>query len=199
MSILSNESKTTIRQIAIILTELINENKIKDHTTASIAQKISSYSTSNSNSINTNIQHFSHIFNDKEILTFIPPSIINFISNLYLQLQMQLNTLKASLIYLQKANLAGIQISEDNCILLIFTAMIVSLKMWEDIIFEESSCSLFLNVHPKVLAELEASFLAALQFELYISEELFEKYNNIYLFLNLSLSSVSGWKILLNL
>ena len=114
------------------------------------------------------------IFSAKE-----PPqiSILDYLNRIKYYSQIENNTLICSLIYIDKlCTLSEIVLTELNIHRILFTAILLSIKYNEDLIYKMDYYSKIAGVSLKELKKLESEFVSKINFELYINEKDFEKY-----------------------
>ena len=114
------------------------------------------------------------IFSAKE-----PPqiSILDYLNRIKYYSQIENNTLICSLIYIDKlCTLSEIVLTELNIHRILFTAILLSTKYNEDLIYKMDYYSKIAGVSLKELKKLESEFVSKINFELYINEKDFEKY-----------------------
>ena len=119
------------------------------------------------------------IFSAQSIPTI---SLKDYLERIKIYSQVENNTLITSLIYVdrlcQKTNLI---LTPYNIHRIIFTAILLSLKYNEDLIYDFSYYSKIAGVSVKELKKLESEFINLIDFSLYVEKEQFEKYKH-YLF-----------------
>ena len=108
-----------------------------------------------------------------------PPqiSILDYLNRIKYYSQIENNTLICSLIYIDKfCTLSEIVLTELNIHRILFTAILLSTKYNEDLIYKMDYYSKIAGVSLKELKKLESEFVSKINFELYINEKDFEKY-----------------------
>ena len=108
-----------------------------------------------------------------------PPqiSILDYLNRIKYYSQIENNTLICSLIYIDKlCTISEIVLTELNIHRILFTAILLSLKYNEDLIYKMDYYSKIAGVSLKELKKLESEFVSKINFELYINEKDFEKY-----------------------
>ena len=108
-----------------------------------------------------------------------PPqiSILDYLNRIKYYSQIENNTLICSLIYIDKlCTLSEIVLTELNIHRILFTAILLSIKYNEDLIYKMDYYSKIAGVSLKELKKLESEFVSKINFELYINEKDFEKY-----------------------
>jgi len=88
----------------------------------------------------------------------------------------EFNTIIYSLILIDKLYFKGIIINEFNIYKLLYISIIISIKMNQDIIYNNKYYAKILGVEPKELLILETNFLILLNFDIYISNDSFQYY-----------------------
>jgi hypothetical protein len=88
----------------------------------------------------------------------------------------EFNTLIYSLILIDKLYFKGFIINEYNIYKLFYISIIISIKMNQDIIYDNKYYAKILGVEPKELLILETNFLTLLNFNIYISNDSFQYY-----------------------
>ena len=115
-----------------------------------------------------------NIFSAKE-----PPqiSILDYLNRIKYYSQIENNTLICSLLYIDKLCTSNeIVLTELNIHRILFTAILLSTKYNEDLIYKMDYYSKIAGVSLKELKKLESEFVSKINFELYINEKDFEKY-----------------------
>ena len=108
-----------------------------------------------------------------------PPqiSILDYLNRIKYYSQIENNTLICSLIYIDKlCTLNEIVLTELNIHRILFTAILLSIKYNEDLIYKMDYYSKIAGVSLKELKKLESEFVSKINFELYINDNDFEKY-----------------------
>jgi len=88
----------------------------------------------------------------------------------------EFNTIIYSLILIDKLYFKGFIINEYNIYKLLYISIIISIKMNQDIIYDNKYYAKILGVEPKELLILEINFLTLLNFNIYISNDSFQYY-----------------------
>jgi len=88
----------------------------------------------------------------------------------------EFNTIIYSLILIDKLYFKGFIINEYNIYKLLYISIIISIKMNQDIIYDNKYYAKILGVEPKELLILEMNFLTLLNFNIYISNDSFQYY-----------------------
>jgi hypothetical protein len=89
------------------------------------------------------------------------------------------STLILSLIYIDKLCINGdIVISEYNIHRILLTSIFISLKYNEDILFSTKYYSKIFGINIKELTLLETTFLEAINFNAFVSNDVYEQYSN---------------------
>ena len=129
--------------------------------------------------------------NNKLIKPFISKkipsiSIEKYLGRLISHTKMEISTLILILIYIDKiCKNNKFRLNYFNIHKLIVTSMLVSIKYNEDDYFSNSFYAKVGGVSITELNHLEYEFLSLIDFELYVDEDLFSKYSNYILSVNL--------------
>ena len=129
--------------------------------------------------------------NNKLIKPFISKkipsiSIEKYLERLISHTKMEISTLILILIYIDKiCKNNKFRLNYFNIHKLIVTSMLVSIKYNEDDYFSNSFYAKVGGVSITELNHLEYEFLSLIDFELYVDEDLFSKYSNYILSVNL--------------
>jgi len=110
-----------------------------------------------------------------------PPliSILDYLNRIKYYSQIENNTLICSLLYIDKLCTSNeIVLTELNIHRILFTAILLSLKYNEDLIYKMDYYSKIAGVSLKELKKLEFEFVSKINFELYINEKDFENYRD---------------------
>ena len=110
-----------------------------------------------------------------------PPqiSILDYLNRIKYYSQIENNTLICSLLYIDKLCTSNeIVLTELNIHRILFTAILLSLKYNEDLIYKMDYYSKIAGVSLKELKNLEFEFVSKINFELYINEKDFENYRD---------------------
>ena len=117
-----------------------------------------------------------NIFSAKE-----PPqiSILDYLNRIKYYSQVENNTLICSLLYIDKLCTSNeIFLTELNIHRILFTAILLSLKYNEDLIYKMDYYAKIAGVSLKELKKLETEFVSKINFDLYINENDFENYRD---------------------
>ena len=108
-------------------------------------------------------------------------SLFSFLIEVIEVFDIELNTLIYAFILLSKLsqNKREILISQSNIYLITYISIIVSTKMLQDESFIEEELGNFIGITSKELSLLEAQFLEALKYDVFVNEDLFKMYKNI--------------------
>jgi len=149
-------SDNIIKNMDKILKEIISQNKKKLNYKKIIKlQKESNFSANESPQI----------------------SILDYLYRIKKYSNLENNTLICSLIYIDKlCTLNETVLTDLNIHRILFTAILLSIKYNEDLIYRMEFYAKIAGVSLKELQKLESEFLEKINFELFISEEDFEKY-----------------------
>ena len=129
--------------------------------------------------------------NNKLIKPFISKkipsiSIEKYLERLISHTKMEISTLILILIYIDKiCKNNKFRLNYFNIHKLIVTSMLISIKYNEDDFFSNSFYAKVGGVSITELNHLEYEFLSLIDFELYVDEDLFSKYSNYILSVNL--------------
>ena len=109
-------------------------------------------------------------------------SLFDYLCRIQKYSEVENSTIIISLIYLDRiCNKKGIKLTKYNIHRLLFTSILVAIKYNEDIIYDTKFYSKVAGVSVEELKSLESTFLKIIDFQLFVSEELYNKYYN-YLF-----------------
>ena len=109
-------------------------------------------------------------------------SLFDYLCRIQKYSEVENSTIIISLIYLDRiCNKKGIKLTKYNIHRLLFTSILVAIKYNEDIIYDTKFYSKVAGVSVEELKILESAFLKIIDFQLFVSEELYNKYYN-YLF-----------------
>ena len=126
----------------------------------------------NNNKINKRYKLRRDIFTGKS-LPKIP--LIDYINRIITYSDSEMNTLICSLIYIDRINKIK-AINEFNIHRIFFTAVLISIKYNEDIIFNNDYYSKVAGVKLNEINKMELEFISLLDFNLYIDPEEFGSY-----------------------
>lgn len=151
-------SKTLLKEIDDILSSIISKNKKQ-------------------NVYKNEISPFVH--------EHVPKiSLFDYLSRIQKYSEIENSTIIISLIYLDRiCSKKGIKLTKYNIHRLLFTSILVAIKYNEDIIYDTKFYSKIAGVSVKELKILESSFLKIIDFQLFVSDELYKKYHD-YIFQN---------------
>jgi hypothetical protein len=113
------------------------------------------------------------IFSSKKIPKI---SISEYIQRIIEYTEIENSSLIMSLIYLDRICKKDIMITELNIHRFLLMSLIISIKINEDIIYDNNYYSKVAGISIKEFNQLESEFLKLINFKLYISEEEFLKY-----------------------
>ena len=113
------------------------------------------------------------IFSSKKIPKI---SISEYIQRIIEYTEIENSSLIMSLIYLDRIWKKDIMITELNIHRFLLMSLIISIKINEDIIYDNNYYSKVAGISIKEFNQLESEFLKLINFKLYISEEEFLKY-----------------------
>ena len=113
------------------------------------------------------------IFSSKKIPKI---SISEYIQRIIEYTEIENSSLIMSLIYLDRICIKDIMITELNIHLFLLMSLIISIKINEDLIYDNNYYSKVAGISIKEFNQLESEFLKLINFKLYISEEEFLKY-----------------------
>ena len=148
---------------------IIHKTFLKD-----IADTLSSIVSQNKNSKNQNTA-FSH--------GHIPKiSLFEYLLRIQKYSGIENSTIIIALIYIDRICIKkGITLTRYNIHRILFTSVLISIKYNEDIIYDYLYYSKIGGITPAELSKLENEFLKMIGFELFVSEEVYNKY---YSYLN---------------
>ena len=150
------EKKKIIEKISELFTEICDENK-------------SDFSPNNSNTL-------MKPFISKHIPSI---SIKDYLTRLYKYSKINNSTIVLILIYIDKiCNINNFKLSYFNIHKLILASMLVAIKYNEDENYSLSFYAKLGGVSKNELSNLEYQFLVLIRFELFVDEDLFNKYSN---------------------
>lgn len=101
-----------------------------------------------------------------------------YVLNLFIKLELELSTMILALAYMDVFN-TKIPLNKSNIHYSIATAMELASKFNEDVIFDYESISIIVGVNMKTLGQLEVEFLEAIDYELYMTTDLFDEYTSV--------------------
>ena len=78
---------------------------------------------------------------------------------------------------IESAKKKGITLNKDNIYRILFTAILVSIKYNEDVIYDNLYYAKIAGLPVKEINYLERKFLEIINYDLFVSDELFQKYN----------------------
>ena len=106
-------------------------------------------------------------------------NIDNFLKRINKYCEPEISTLILSLIYIDKFCIDGdIVISEYNIHRILLASIFLSLKYNEDILFSTKYYSKIFGIHIKELILLERKFLEIINFNVFVSDNIYEQYSN---------------------
>ena len=147
-----------IKSISFILTAILKENK-----------KSKNYK-------NIILKQRKNIFSSKSIPNI---SIYDYLVRIQKYSCLEKNTLIMSLIYIDRlCDLNNLTLTHYNLHKILFTAVLISIKYNEDSLYNNNFYAKIAGVKLKELKDMEYSFVEMCKFKFFISNELFEKYNN---------------------
>ena len=147
-----------IKSISFILTAILKENK-----------KSKNYK-------NITLKQRKNIFSSKSIPNI---SIYDYLVRIQKYSCLEKNTLIMSLIYIDRlCDLNNLTLTHYNLHKILFTAVLISIKYNEDSLYNNNFYAKIAGVKLKELKDMEYSFVEMCKFKFFISNELFEKYNN---------------------
>lgn len=147
-----------IKSVSFILTAILKENK-----------KSKNYK-------NIILKQRKNIFSSKSIPNI---SIYDYLVRIQKYSCLEKNTLIMSLIYIDRlCDLNNLTLTHYNLHKILFTAVLISIKYNEDSLYNNNFYAKIAGVKLKELKDMEYSFVEMCKFKFFISNELFEKYNN---------------------
>ena len=147
-----------IKSISFILTAILKENK-----------KSKNYK-------NIILKQRKNIFSSKSIPNI---SIYDYLVRIQKYACIEKSTLIMSLIYIDRlCDLNNLTLTHYNLHKILFTAVLISIKYNEDSLYNNNFYAKIAGVKLKELKDMEYSFVEMSKFKFFISNELFEKYNN---------------------
>ena len=109
-------------------------------------------------------------------------SIYDYLDRIQKYLNVNNSTLILSLIYIDRiCKEKGIKLRKNNIHRILFTSIVISIKYNEDTFFKNSFYAKVGGISVKELTKLENAFLKLIEFKLFVSDDLFQKYSS-YLF-----------------
>jgi hypothetical protein len=109
-------------------------------------------------------------------------SIYDYLDRIQKYLNVNNSTLILSLIYIDRiCKEKGIKLRKNNIHRILFTSIVISIKYNEDTFFKNSFYAKVGGISVKELTKLENAFLKLIEFKLFVSDDLFQKYYS-YLF-----------------
>ena len=150
---------------------LIELAKVKNVKLSSLISKVLE-KIINNNKINKRYKLRRDIFTGKSLPKI---TLIDYINRIITYSDSEINTLICSLIYIDRINKIK-AINEFNIHRIFFTAVLISIKYNEDIIFNNDYYSKVAGVKLNEINKMELEFISLLDFNLYIDPEEFGTY-----------------------
>ena len=150
---------------------LIELAKVKNVKLSSLISKVLE-KIINNNKINKRYKLRRDIFTGKSLPKI---TLIDYINRIITYSDSEMNTLICSLIYIDRINKIK-AINEFNIHRIFFTAVLISIKYNEDIIFNNDYYSKVAGVKLNEINKMELEFISLLDFNLYIDPEEFGSY-----------------------
>ena len=150
---------------------LIELAKVKNVKLSSLISKVLE-KIINNNKINKRYKLRRDIFTGKSLPKI---TLIDYINRIITYSDSEINTLICSLIYIDRINKIK-AINEFNIHRIFFTAVLISIKYNEDIIFNNDYYSQVAGVKLNEINKMELEFISLLDFNLYIDPEEFGSY-----------------------
>ena len=150
---------------------LIELAKVKNVKLSSLISKVLE-KIINNNKINKRYKLKRDIFTGKSLPKI---TLIDYINRIITYSDSEINTLICSLIYIDRINKIK-AINEFNIHRIFFTAVLISIKYNEDIIFNNDYYSKVAGVKLNEINKMELEFISLLDFNLYIDPEEFGSY-----------------------
>ena len=150
---------------------LIELAKVKNLKLSSLISKVLE-KIINNNKINKRYKLRRDIFTGKSLPKI---TLIDYINRIITYSDSEINTLICSLIYIDRINKIK-AINEFNIHRIFFTAVLISIKYNEDIIFNNDYYSKVAGVKLNEINKMELEFISLLDFNLYIDPEEFGSY-----------------------
>ena len=150
---------------------LIELAKVKNVKSSSLISKVLE-KIMNNNKINKRYKLRRDIFTGKSLPKI---TLIDYINRIITYSDSEINTLICSLIYIDRINKIK-AINEFNIHRIFFTAVLISIKYNEDIIFNNDYYSKVAGVKLNEINKMELEFISLLDFNLYIDPEEFGSY-----------------------
>jgi hypothetical protein len=150
---------------------LIELAKVKNLKLSSLISKVLE-KIINNNKINKRYKLKRDIFTGKSLPKI---TLIDYINRIITYSDSEINTIICSLIYIDRINKIK-AINEFNIHRIFFTAVLVSIKYNEDIIFNNDYYSKVAGVKLNEINKMELEFISLLDFNLYIDPEEFGSY-----------------------
>ena len=109
-------------------------------------------------------------------------SIVNYLQRIYKYLHPEDSTIIISLILIDRlCKIKNIVLTEDNIHKIICSSLLISIKYNEDHIYSYDYYALISGISKKELGKLEMAFLNDLNYNIFVNQEVYEKY---YYYLN---------------
>ena len=132
---------------------------------------------------NKNLKNFKKILQNQKIIIFnaisIPKiSIYDYLIRIQTYSNIEKSTLISSLVYVDRmCHISQLILTHYNIHRILFASIIIAIKYNEDSFYDNKYYSQIAGVNLKELNIMENTFLEMCHFNLYISDEIFEKYS----------------------
>ena len=132
---------------------------------------------------NKNLKNFKKILQNQKIIIFnaisIPKiSIYDYLIRIQTYSNIEKSTLISSLVYIDRiCHISQLILTHYNIHRILFASIIIAIKYNEDSFYDNKYYSQIAGVNLKELNIMENTFLEMCHFNLYISDEIFEKYS----------------------
>ena len=104
-------------------------------------------------------------------------SIVNYLQRIYKYLHPEDSTIIISLILIDRlCKIKNIILTEDNIHKIICSSLLISIKYNEDQIYSYDYYALIFGISKKKLGQVEMEFVNDINFNLFVNEEVYEKY-----------------------
>ena len=153
-----------------------NENRLPE-LLEEISSVLEAIIRQNKNAKNTENKNIEIFYTQEPSIT-----IYDYLDRIQKYLNVNNSTLILSLIYIDRiCKEKGIKLRKNNIHRILFTSIVISIKYNEDTFFKNSFYAKVGGISVKELTKLENAFLKLIEFKLFVSDDLFQKYYS-YLF-----------------
>jgi hypothetical protein len=181
------KNKSVIRGITLILTEIIEENQIDQEKKKALEKKttskINTVTTSSSNKASSNV-NLKTIVNNEPKNNFTAKKIPGIALDIYIERILKYSNIEEStliivLIYIDRlCENTGIKMSMYNIHRLLLTSTLVAIKYNEDDYYSNTHYGKIGGISLPEINTLEEDFIDGLNWQLWIVNELYEKYSS---------------------